>query len=121
MHQHQRHVNRGWCLNPKVLGATFDAFDSLDSDPRPNLMSQNESNAFKVGPKARTSDALDPLAASEPEARASGVVSESKVLGATLDALDSFDSDPGPNLMSQMNLMNLKSAPRPGLEMHSIH
>ena len=51
----------------------------------------NASNASKVGPKARTSDAFDPLAASEPEARASGVVSESKVLGATLDSLDSFD------------------------------
>ena len=47
-----------------------------------------------------------------------GVVSESKVLGANFDSLDSLYSGPGPNLTSQLNLMNLKSAPRPGLELH---
>ena len=35
------------------------------------------------------------------------MVSESKGLGATLDSLDAFDSDPGPNRMRQMNLMHL--------------
>ena len=31
------------------------------------------------------------------------MVSGSKVLGATLDALDALDSDPGPNLMNLMH------------------
>ena len=91
-----------------VLGPLVDAFDSLDADPGPNLLNRmqqkwpqdfrfrlhqappgaSESNAYteandsKVGPKART-----------------------------LDSLDSFDSDPGPNLM---DLTNRKSPPPRG-------
>ena len=43
--------------------------------------------------------------------------SESKVgpKARTLDSLHAFDADPGPN---RMDRLNLKSPPRPGLEMH---
>ena len=53
-------------------------------------MRQTNLMHLKSAPRPGLSDALDPLAASEPEARASGVVSESKVLGATFEALESL-------------------------------
>ena len=91
MHQHQRHVHRGVVSESQSPGCHFRCIRFIRFGSWSESNESNESNASKVGPKARTSDALDPLAASEPEARASGVVSESKVLGATFDSLDSFD------------------------------
>ena len=118
-------------------GPTFDSSDPLDSDQgrirmhRINLKSpglgggdfrfirsircgpgseSNESNEFKVLAWGPTLESLASVYAFDAEAPEGGLVEpESKVLGATFDALDSVDSDQGP---SRMNLMHLKVAPR---------
>ena len=92
----------------KVLGATFDALDSVDSDQGPNRMRLTD---LKWPQDFRLRHPPPIAGASEPnESNDSGEAHESKVLasGPSFDQLNSLDSGQGPNLM---HLMSLKSWP----------
>ena len=99
----------------KVLGATFDALDSVDSDQGPNRM---RLTGLKWPQDFRLRHPPPSAGASEPnESNDSDEAHESKVLalGPTSDHLNSVDSDQGPN---RMHLSNLKSWPWARLSMH---
>ena len=92
----------------KVLGATFDALDSVDSDQGPNRM---RLTGLKWPQDFRLRHPPPIAGASEPnESNDSDEAHESKVLalGPTFDPLNSLASDQGP---SRMPLINIKSWP----------
>ena len=99
-----------------LLGASFRFISGLDSEPWSESNALNEST---VSP--RTSDPGPPQAPPGPPHGVHGMnrmeSNESKIRAKarTFDSVDSSESTPGPKLMTRMDL---KSASRPGLEMH---
>ena len=88
----------------KVLGATVDALDSIDSDQGPNRMRLTD---LKWPQDFRLRHPPPSAGASEPnEPNDSDEAHESKVLalGPTFDSLDALDSDQCPNRMHRTNL-----------------
>ena len=92
----------------KVLGATFDALDSVDSGQGPNRMRLTD---LKWPQDFRLRHPPPIAGASEPnESNDSDEAHESKVLalGPTFDQLNALDSDQGP---SRMPPIDIKSWP----------
>ena len=96
----------------KVLGATFDSLDALDSDPGPNpmsLMNRPRAPGLQIQVPPTGPSGASESSASNAESESNESKEGPKVR--TLERVDSSKSAPGPNLMNRMDL-------RPGLEMH---
>ena len=129
----------------KVLGVTFDALDSVDSDQGPNRMrltdlkwpqdfrlrhpppiagaaERNESNGADEDHESKvlafrpTFDQLNSLGSSQGPSRMALINIKSWPWGPTFDSLDPLDSDQGPTRMHLINLKVLASEGR--LSMH---
>ena len=90
----------------KVLGATFDALDSVDSDQGPNLMHLMH-RKWHPGLSIQTPPPPNSGASESDEANGSNA-SQALALGPTFDALDALASG---QALSLMKLLNLKSWP----------
>ena len=92
----------------KVLGGTFDALDSIDSDQGPNLMNRMHLKCPRDCRRRHPPPIQVPLKPNESndydDSPDASTLSQVLALGPTFDPLDPLDSDQGPTLMHLINL-----------------